>query len=295
MSAISVSNLTKNYGDVRAVDGISFQIDAGEAVALLGPNGAGKTTTVEILEGYRRRDSGVVTVLGLDPANLDRELRRRVGIVLQSSGIDDELTVREALDHFAGYYPQPRKSDELLELAELQGPVRIKHLSGGQRRRLDLAMALIGRPDLLFLDEPTTGFDPAARRDAWDLIGNLKEGGATVLLTTHYLDEAQRLSDRVIVINRGQIVAEGKPDSLGGRDTATARIRFRLPVDVPASSLPVAPTRLTDRLVEISTAQPTSVLNALSSWALARSEELEALEVTRPSLEDTYLQLLGEE
>jgi len=288
--AVEVVDLKKAYGPIQAVAGISFEVGTGEVVALLGPNGAGKTTTVEILEGYRMPDSGRVSVLGSD--HIDRDVKQRIGIVTQTSGIDDELTAGEVLAHFATFYRNSRSSSDLIDLVGLPTQVRIKHLSGGQRRRLDLALALVGSPELLFLDEPTTGFDPEARRDAWDLIADLRSGGATVLLTTHYLDEAQRLADRVVVINHGRIVAEGQPDTLGGRDVAEAVVSFRPPPGVDLSAFPVSASRTATGFIEIATTQPTSVLYALSGWATARGEELEALTVTRPSLEDTYLRLL---
>jgi ABC-2 type transport system ATP-binding protein len=298
MAAIQVQDLRKAYGTVEAVAGISFEVAEGECFALLGPNGAGKTTTVEILEGYRDRDAGQVEVLGHDPRSSQRDFRERVGIVLQSSGHFRELTVREALDLFGGYYPSPRASGEVIELVGLgeKAGARIKTLSGGQQRRLDLALGLVGDPDLLFLDEPTTGFDPSARRRSWELIESLRDLGKTILLTTHYMDEAQNLADRVAILAAGRIVASGTPDTLGGRDEGEAVITFRLPdgttlADLPgdlsARSLPEG-----DR-VELATTEPTRVLNQLTGWALARGEELDGLTVTRPSLEDVYLRLTG--
>jgi ABC-2 type transport system ATP-binding protein len=297
-TAISVTGLRKRYGELEAVRGIDFEVAEGECFALLGPNGAGKTTTVEILEGYRDRDAGEVAVLGLDPQRGGRDLRERIGIVLQSSGHFRELTVREVLELFGGYYPHPRATGEVIDLVGLgeKAGARVKTLSGGQQRRLDLALGLVGDPDLLFLDEPTTGFDPSARRRSWELIESLRELGKTILLTTHYMDEAQNLADRVAIITAGRIVAAGTPDSLGGRDEGEAVISFRLPAgtavtDLPAG-LPGRPAPREDR-VELRTTQPTGALNALTSWALARGEELEALTVTRPSLEDVYLRLTG--
>jgi ABC-2 type transport system ATP-binding protein len=298
MAAIQVQDLRKAYGTVEAVAGISFEVAEGECFALLGPNGAGKTTTVEILEGYRDRDAGQVEVLGHDPRSSQRDFRERVGIVLQSSGHFRELTVREALDLFGGYYPSPRASGEVIELVGLgeKAGARIKTLSGGQQRRLDLALGLVGDPDLLFLDEPTTGFDPSARRRSWELIESLRDLGKTILLTTHYMDEAQNLADRVAILAAGRIVASGTPDTLGGRDEGEAVITFRLPAgttladlpgDLSARSLPEG-----DR-VELATTEPTRVLNQLTGWALARGEELDGLTVTRPSLEDVYLRLTG--
>jgi ABC-2 type transport system ATP-binding protein len=299
-TAIRVTGLRKRYGELEAVRGIDFEVAEGECFALLGPNGAGKTTTVEILEGYRDRDAGDVEVLGLDPRRGGRDLRERIGIVLQSSGHFRELTVREVLELFGGYNPRPRATGEVIDLVGLgeKAGARVKTLSGGQQRRLDLALGLVGDPDLLFLDEPTTGFDPSARRRSWELIENLRELGKTILLTTHYMDEAQNLADRVAIIVAGRIVAAGTPDSLGGRDEGEAVISFRLPAgmtltDLPAD-LPGRPAPREDR-VELRTTEPTGALNVLTSWALAREEELDALTVTRPSLEDVYLQLTGAE
>jgi ABC-2 type transport system ATP-binding protein len=298
MAAIHVTGLRKRYGELEAVRGLDFEVAAGECFALLGPNGAGKTTTVEILEGYRDRDAGEVEVLGYDPQRGQRELRERVGIVLQSSGHFRELTVREVLDLFGGYYPRPRATGEVIDLVGLgeKAGARIKTLSGGQQRRLDLALGLVGDPDLLFLDEPTTGFDPSARRRSWELIESLRDLGKTILLTTHYMDEAQNLADRVAVLAAGRIVASGTPDALGGRDEGEAVIAFRLPggttmADLPAD-LPAQPTPDEGRVV-LRSAEPTRTLNVLTSWALARGEELDALTVTRPSLEDVYLRLTG--
>jgi len=296
MAAIRVTGLRKRYGELEAVRGIDFEVAEGECFALLGPNGAGKTTTVEILEGYRDRDAGEVEVLGLDPQRGDRDLRERVGIVLQSSGHFRELTVREVLDLFGGYYPAPRDSREVIDLVGLtdKAGARIKTLSGGQQRRLDLALGLVGDPDLLFLDEPTTGFDPSARRRSWELIESLRDLGKTILLTTHYMDEAQNLADRVAILAAGRVVAAGTPDSLGGRDEGEAVIAFRLPVGTAVADLPdglggqAAPHE--DR-VQLRTTETTRALHVLTAWALARGEELDALTVTRPSLEDVYLQL----
>jgi ABC-2 type transport system ATP-binding protein len=297
-TAIRVTGLRKRYGELEAVRGIDFEVAEGECLALLGPNGAGKTTTVEILEGYRDRDAGDVEVLGLDPRRGGRDLRERIGIVLQSSGHFRELTVREVLELFGGYYPRPRATGEVIDLVGLgeKAGARVKTLSGGQQRRLDLALGLVGDPDLLFLDEPTTGFDPSARRRSWELIESLRELGKTILLTTHYMDEAQNLADRVAIITAGRIVAAGTPDSLGGRDEGEAVITFRLPAGTAVTDLPPGlpgrPAPREDR-VELRTTEPTGALNVLTSWALARGEELDALTVTRPSLEDVYLQLTG--
>src|SRR5215218_277910 len=298
MAAIRVTGLRKAYGELEAVRGIDFEVAEGECFALLGPNGARKTTTVEILEGYRDRDAGEVEVLGFDPARGGRDLRERVGIVLQSSGHFRELTVREVLELFGGYYPRPRATGEVVDLVGLgdKAGARIKTLSGGQQRRLDLALGLVGDPDLLFLDEPTTGFDPSARRRSWELIESLRDLGKTILLTTHYMDEAQNLADRVAIITAGRIVAEGSPQSLGGRDVAAAEISFRLPAGAGLADLP---RELGDGLrrdedrVLLRTTEPTRALNVLTGWALHRGEELDALTVTRPSLEDVYLRLTG--
>ena len=278
-AAIEVRELQKRYGDVEAVRGLSFRVERGEVLGLLGPNGAGKTTTVEILEGYRGRSGGEVSVLGHDPANAPLDLRRRVGIVLQSAGFYPRVTVAEALRHFAGLYPAPRDPGETIGLVGLESSadVRVNRLSGGQRRRLDLALALIGDPELVFLDEPTTGFDPAARRTAWDVVRRLRELGKTVLLTTHYLEEAQELSDRVAIVKDGRIVAEGPPRELVGSSP-----RYRVTYEQNG------------RHAEHQTDDPTELLHRLTSKALERGERLENLHVTRPSLEDVYLELTRE-
>ena len=292
-AAVVIEGLTKRYGDTVAVDGISLEIQQGEVFALLGPNGAGKTTTVEILEGYRTPDAGTVRVLGRDPSTADPAWKDRIGIVLQQSGIEKELSVREALTRLARLYRTPIAVDEAIERVGLteKADARIKTLSGGQRRRVDLAAAIVGRPELIFLDEPTTGFDPAARRDAWRLVTELVGDGTTVLLTTHYLDEARQLADRVAVISGGRIVAEGDPATLGGRERRRAVIRFRhtgeLPVGIPGEAV-----RDHNGWVTISTTTPTADLAVLTAWAGGR--ELEGLEVHRPSLEDVYLELAGE-
>jgi ABC-2 type transport system ATP-binding protein len=277
--SIEVSELRKSYGPVEAVRGLSFGVKRGEVFGLLGPNGAGKTTTVEILEGYRERSGGHVSVLGHDPAQRDRRLQQRVGIVLQSCGFYPRVTVREAVDHFAKAYARPRDPAETIALVGLEekADARTKDLSGGQQRRLDLALALIGDPELVFLDEPTTGFDPAARRTAWGVVRRLKELDKTVLLTTHYLEEAQALADRVAIVKDGRIVAEGPPDRLG-----------------PASGRYRVSYFFEDRRVEHQTDDPTELLHRLTRDALSRGERLEGLEVTRPSLEDVYLELTRE-
>jgi ABC-2 type transport system ATP-binding protein len=281
--AIEVRGLRKSYGDFEAVRGIDFEVRSGEVFGLLGPNGAGKTTTVEILEGYRERSAGDVTVLGLDPGKRSRAFRAQVGIVLQSTGIYRHIRVREAVAHFASLYPHPRDVDEVIALTGLQGKegALARTLSGGQLRRLDLALALIGDPELIFLDEPTTGFDPAARRAAWETIRSLKQLGKTVLLTTHYLDEAQELADRVAIIKDGRIAIEGAPGELGATvGTAPYMIAYRSG---------------NGRLVEHRTDDPTTLLHELTGAALARGHKLESLTVTRPTLEDVYLELTAEE
>jgi ABC-2 type transport system ATP-binding protein len=296
--AIRVAGLRKRYGELEAVRGIDFEVAEGECFALLGPNGAGKTTTVEILEGYRERSGGEVEVLGYDPQRGERDFRERIGIVLQSASFDRELTVEETVGLFGGYYPHPRDVAEVIDLVGLgeKRRARIRTLSGGQQRRLDLAVGIVGDPDLVFLDEPTTGFDPSARRRSWELVESLRDLGKTILLTTHYMDEAQNLADKVAIIASGLIVAEGSPESLGGRDVAEAVISFRLPdgvavADLPGE-LPDGLQRHEDRVL-LRTGAPTRTLHLLTGWALARGEELEALTVARPSLEDVYLQLTG--
>jgi ABC-2 type transport system ATP-binding protein len=297
-AAITVQDLRKRYRDVEAVRGVSFEVQEGQVFALLGPNGAGKTTTVEILEGYRKRDAGSVTVLGFDPARRDREMRRRIGIVLQSTGVDVYLTVAETIDLYRKLYGHPRPVDEIVEVVGLvqKRDTRVGKLSGGQQRRLDVAVALAGDPELLFLDEPTTGFDPAARRGAWEMIRNLRALGKTILLTTHYMDEAQNLADQVAIIAQGEILARGTPATLGGRDTGGTLIRFRLPAE--AGELPEvigAETTVADGSVEVRTNEPARTLHELTGWALRQGVELHSLEVSRPSLEDVYLQITGGE
>jgi ABC-2 type transport system ATP-binding protein len=278
--AIEVRDLRKSYGPLEAVRGISFEVARGEVFGLLGPNGAGKTTTVEILEGYRDRDGGDVTVLGTDPASRERDFRARIGIVLQSAGFYPRATVRESVDLMSRAYPSPRDVAETIALVGLEekADARVKSLSGGQQRRLDLALALVGDPELIFLDEPTTGFDPAARRTAWGVITSLKELGKTVVLTTHYLDEAQSLSDRVAIVQGGRIVAAGPPSEL-----------------TPASRNYRVAYTLHGERVELDTDDPTELLNRLTGEALARGERLDDLTVTRPSLEDVYLELTQEQ
>jgi ABC-2 type transport system ATP-binding protein len=279
-AAISVRDLRKSYRGVEALAGVSFDVGEGEVFGLVGPNGAGKTTTVEILEGYRSRNGGDVSVLGYDPAGSPRGLRERIGVVLQQSELVSNLTVRELLRVFAGYYAKHRDVDEVIRLVGLEEKrdARLKTLSGGQRRRADLGVALVGDPDLIFLDEPTTGFDPSARRTAWEMIRSLRSLGKTILLTTHYLDEAQQLADRVAVIRAGTIVRQGTPAELIGAG-GPVEIRFRR----------------NGQLVVIETEEPTKVLHELTTEALAAGQELEHLEVRRPTLEDVYLELVAEE
>jgi ABC-2 type transport system ATP-binding protein len=289
---IAVSGLHKSYDGFEAVRGIDLEVRRGEVFAFLGPNGAGKTTTAEILEGYRRRSSGEIRVLGADPARPTRAWRERLGIVLQQCRMRPELTVGETLELYGGYYRAPRRVTETIErvgLAE-KADSRAGSLSGGQQRRLDVAVALIGDPELLFLDEPTTGFDPSARRHAWDLIESLRDLGKTVFLTTHYMDEAQRLADRVAIIVGGRIVAEGPPDRIG-RGTASSEIRFRLPRGVEPAAVPVAGVELDGGFATVRTSEPERTLHDLTGWALERDLELVGLEVGAPSLEDIYLEI----
>jgi len=301
VSAVEVRDLRKNYGQIEAVRGVSFTVEDGEIFALLGPNGAGKTTTLEILEGFRRRDAGDVRVLGHDPGDRSagRVLREQIGLVLQDIAVEPYLTVRETVARNAGYYPNPRGIDEVIELVDLSGQEKqkVKALSGGQKRRLDLALGMVGNPRLLFLDEPTTGFDPNARRGAWQIVANLRSAGTTIVLTTHYMDEAQVLADRVAVIAAGQIVAAGTPATIGGRDLAMTRIRFTLPADVAAAELPVTGGVVTDgadgATVTFDAEEPTAVLHRLTGWAIERGTTLPGLTVERPSLEDIYLKLTG--
>ena len=273
---VSVHGLTKSYGEFEALKGVEFELRAGEVFGLLGPNGAGKTTTIEILEGYRRRDGGEVQVLGVDPANAGLDWRSRIGVVLQSSAMYENLTVAEQLAQFAGYYERPRPVDEVIELIGLEEKrdTRARRLSGGQRRRLDLGLALVGDPELIFLDEPTTGFDPGARRRAWETIRSLSALGKTILLTTHYLDEVEQLADRVAVLREGRVAAAGTVQELVG-DAPATEIRYRRNGEV----------------VVVETEEPTRVLHELTAAAIRRGEELDGLEVRRPSLEEVYLSL----
>ena len=295
MPAIRVRDLRKSYGPIDAVRGVDFDVAEGEVFGFLGPNGAGKTTTVEILEGYRQRSAGEVQVLGHDPGLGERALRERIGIVLQKTGVDRFLRVAEVLELYRGYYLRPRPVDELLALAGLEAKRNelVKNLSGGQRRRLDLALGLAGDPDLIFLDEPTTGFDPSARREAWDVVRNLRSLGKTIFLTTHYMDEAQVLADRVAVIAAGRIVAEGPPRSLGRRGQAT-EIRFSLPAALEPPDVPGATITTDGDGVVVRTSEPTPALHHLTGWALARGIVLDGLTVARPTLEDVYLELTAE-
>jgi ABC-2 type transport system ATP-binding protein len=304
-SAITVSGLAKSYGGVQAVRGIGFTVGRGEIFALLGPNGAGKTTTLEILEGFRGRDGGQADVLGLDPGDraTGRALRERIGLVLQDIAVEPYLTVRETIARNAGYYPAPRGVDEVITLVGLAGQERtkVRNLSGGRKRRLDLGLGLIGDPELLFLDEPTTGFDPAARRDAWQLVRSLRDSGTTILLTTHYMEEAQALADRVAVLSDGQVVAQGTLADIGGRAAAQTQIRFALPGGCVAADLPAWARPGADPaggpepgdLVAVAVSEPTRALHELTTWALHRGLVLDQLTVEPPSLEDVYLRLTG--
>ncbi|MBB6347749.1 ABC-2 type transport system ATP-binding protein [Nonomuraea muscovyensis] len=297
MSAVVVTGLRKEYGTVKAVDGVSLTVERGEVFALLGPNGAGKTTTVEILEGHRRRDGGEVSVLGFDPATGGRAYRERIGIVLQEAGFEEEFSVVELVRLYAGFYPRPRDPDEVIEQVGLKDKrdARVRALSGGQRRRLDLALGLVGAPELLFLDEPTTGFDPSARHHAWELIDGLRSSGTTILLTTHYMDEAQHLADRVAVLRAGRLVAVGAPDTLIAAER-TSVLSFRLPEGTALADLPPLTGHIEAHgtAVSVQTDQPARDMHALTGWALERGTELTSLTLARPSLEDVYLDLVNE-
>jgi len=293
--AVLVRGLHKAYGTVQAIEGIDLTINRGEIFGLLGPNGAGKTTTVEILEGFRPRDAGEVSVLGWDPSIDRSEIQRRTGIVLQTTGVDPYLTVRETVSMYATFYDRPRPVDEVIHTVGLDAKrdERVSRLSGGQQRRLNMAMALVGDPELLFLDEPTTGFDPSARHEAWQAVKELADMGATVVLTTHYMDEVQFLADRVAVIVSGRIVAEGPPSMLGSRDQERAVIRYRLPDGMEPPADLGTRTGSDLGMVELEVDDPVAPLNQLTSWALANGVPLDGLEVARPTLEDVYLALTG--
>jgi ABC-2 type transport system ATP-binding protein len=295
LSAIAVRHLAKSYGDTVAVRDVSFEVERGEVFALLGPNGAGKTTTIEILEGFRERSGGEATTLGVDPADraTQRWLRNRIGVVLQELAVEPYYSVRQVLTRNAGYYPNARPVDEVIEIIGLteKADERVKRLSGGQQRRLDVGLGIIGNPELLFLDEPTTGLDPSGRRTTWELIRQLAATGTTVLLTTHYMDEVEALADHVAVLFDGQIVASGTPTSIGGRDTGRVTIRFGLPDGTSVSDLPVGVSSVDDGIVAIDTEEELKVLHALTGWAIERDLRLPGLAVTRVSLEDVYLDL----
>jgi ABC-2 type transport system ATP-binding protein len=296
--AIEARELRRAYGSMEAVRGISFEVARGEVFCLLGPNGAGKTTTVEILEGYRTRSGGEAKVLGFDPGDSPRGMRERLGIVLQECGVQSDLTVAELVEMYGRYYRRPRPVGEVIELVELgeKRDERASKLSGGQRRRLDLALALVGDPDLIFLDEPTTGFDLAARRQAWSTVKSLIELGKTIFLTTHYMEEAQALADRVAVMRGGEIIAIGAPDELGGRNLRPAEIRFRIPAGHSLGDLPDVPAQersLDGDRVLITTLQPVPAVQRITTWAVERGLELEHFAVAQPSLEDIYLELTG--
>lgn len=292
--AIKVNELRKSYGDLEAVRGVDLEIAPGEVFALLGPNGAGKTTTVEILEGHRHRTSGEVSVLGYDPSKGERALKERIGIVLQETGVEPYLTVAEVVELYRGYFPHPRPLEEIIEVVGLQEKrnVRVNKLSGGQKRRLDVAVGLSGDPDLLFLDEPTTGFDPTARRASWEMVKNLQALGKTIFLTTHYMDEAQHLADRVAIIVGGKIIVEGPPGALAGAEVAATRISFQLP-----SGAPEIPKVFAEAMQErggrviLKTEDPVRSLYELTGWALRYDVQLQNLEVAQPTLEDVYLGL----
>ncbi len=295
MPVIHVENLRKSYKSVRALDDVSFEVERGEVFALLGPNGAGKTTCIEILEGFHQRDSGTVDVLGFDPGarSQQEELRTRIGVVLQELAVESFFTVRQVLTRNAGFYRTPRPVDEVIELVGLgeKADAKVKRLSGGQQRRLDIGLGIIGRPELLFLDEPTTGLDPGARRITWDLIRTLADDGTTVLLSSHYMDEVEALAQRVIVISKGRIGAAGAPAALGGRDRGRSLICFSLPTDVTREQLPFAVSRHDGATVEIDADDEVVVLHQLTTWALEHKVNVTGLTVTRQSLEDVYIAL----
>jgi ABC-2 type transport system ATP-binding protein len=293
--AVAVEHLAKSYGDMQAVRDVSFEVQRGEVFALLGPNGAGKTTTIEILEGFRNRSAGRVETLGVDPADkrTQRWLRTRIGVVLQELAVEPYYSVRQVLSRNAGYYPEPRSVDEVIALVGLteKADERVKTLSGGQQRRLDVGLGIVGQPELLFLDEPTTGLDPSGRRESWDLIRRLASEGTTVLLTTHYMDEVEALADRVAVLSQAEIVATGTPTSIGGRDSSAVTVRFALPAGVEVGDLPLPVVPGPEGLFEIHTDDELRVLHTLTGWALERDLRLPGLSVARVTLEDIYLQL----
>jgi ABC-2 type transport system ATP-binding protein len=300
-TAVEVNELRKSYGAFEALRGVSFRVAAGESVALLGPNGAGKTTTVEILEGYRRPTSGSVSVLGIEPISGGSTLRKRIGIVLQEAGFPPDLTVVELVEAWRRFYPDPMATDEVIEAVGLEHrrDLRTKNLSGGEHRRLDLALGLVGRPELLFLDEPTTGFDPSARRLAWELIDGLVGKGMTLFLTTHYLDEAQRLADRIMIVTEGRIVADGAPDEIGGRGGRPGAVTFALPDGLRGSDLPALPdgasVHIDGETVSITSVDLMRTSHAVTGWAIDRGVDLAGFRVVRPSLEDVYLAIIGEQ
>lgn len=293
--ALRVDSLRKSYGSLKAVDDISFGVERGEIFALLGPNGAGKTTCIEILEGFLQRDGGTVEVLGVDPGDRQtlRWLRDRIGVVLQELAVESFFTVRQVLERNAGFYPSPRPIDEVIELVGLieKADSRVKRLSGGQQRRLDIGLGIIGNPELLFLDEPTTGLDPGARRATWDLIRLLSSEGTTVLMSSHYMDEVEALAHRVAVLSHGKIAALGPTASLGGRNEGEATIRFILPTGVAVANLPITPSRVDGGVVEVTTRDEVSTLHTLTGWAIDHDVALAGLSVTRETLEDIYLAL----
>jgi ABC-2 type transport system ATP-binding protein len=292
--AIQVRGLRKSYGQLEAIRGVDLDITTGECFALLGPNGAGKTTTVEILEGYRKRSAGDVNVLGFDPQKRDLAYRQRIGVVLQETGVERFLTVSEVIEMYRGFYPNPLALDDIIEVVGLteKRSAMVRRLSGGQRRRLDVAVGLAGNPELLFLDEPTTGFDPAARRNAWNMISNLKSLGKTVFLTTHYMDEAQSLADRVAIISRGVIVAEGPPRALAGEGVSGTRVSFSLPPDAPSLPADIAGNfSLLESRWQTETERPLRLLHDLTGWALEQGVTINELQVSQPQLEDVYLEL----
>jgi ABC-2 type transport system ATP-binding protein len=293
--SVVVEHLAKSYAGKPAVRDVSFEVERGEVFALLGPNGAGKTTTIEILEGFRERSGGVAQTLGVDPADrgTQRWLRTRIGVVLQELAVEPYYSVRQVLTRNAGYYPSPRPVDEVIALIGLKEKAddKVKKLSGGQQRRLDVGLGIVGNPELLFLDEPTTGLDPSGRRDTWDLIRELSAGGTTVMLTTHYMDEVEALADRVAVMANGEIVAAGTPDSIGGRDSSEVTIRFALPPGVVAADLPIPATTVQEGIIEFHTRDEVRALHELTGWALEHGHALTGLSVLRVTLEDIYLNL----